>query len=146
MDLVCLGISIVDHQAGALFYPTAEAVALELAKRIPALRYIYLHIGARAGDSEWAGRVAWWRAAGAGGLRKLQRVTSGLGTCVEQYLTSTNFEESQELDGAYSYAGPLQYYLCRTSQTRAFSRTRSSKGLLVYCLVRYHSSRVAVRY
>lgn len=107
MDIVCLSISIIDHEAGALFYPTAEALALELAKRIPALRYIYLRIGASAGDNEWAGRVAWWRAVGAGGLRKLRRVTTGLGTSIEQYVTSAEFEESQRLDGVYlSCSGP----------------------------------------
>ena len=59
-----------------------------------------LRIGASTGDSEWAGRVAWWRASSAGGLRKLTRVTTGLGACVEAYLTSAEFEADQKLDGA----------------------------------------------
>ena len=91
----------MDHQAGAVFYPAAEPLALELAQRIPALRYVCLHIGANTGDNDWAGRVAWWRATSAGEVRQLQRVTTGLGTCVEKYLTSAKFEADQRLDGAY---------------------------------------------
>ena len=113
LDIVCLSISIVDHQAGAIFYPTAEPLALELATRISALRYVSLRIGASAGDSEWAGRVAWWRTTSAGGLRKLRRVTTGLGTCVEAYLTSAEFEADQRLDGAYQSL--LSIYLCSSS-------------------------------
>ncbi|KAH9835029.1 uncharacterized protein C8Q71DRAFT_768360 [Rhodofomes roseus] len=100
LDIVCIGVDITDLQGGVVFSPLVESLALQLAQCIDTLRYVCIRAGAASADYEWHGKITWWRVIGSNEGRQVKNVTTGLGTYVDNYLTSVDFEQTLSLDDA----------------------------------------------